>query len=1045
MFFHRTSTVNGGAALVFDTTSQHNGSFFNNTIISNPHIIQFNNTNTNTNTNSNCNNRMFNQTVLPTPTIQRKKSISIAIKQSDYNNGTSNYCRIKSRSLSNIGVMISTEDWLTNFQNYKAYKVLPSQKKRKTVKSNLLTQQQPVQPVPKESNDIIITSSLLSNDNLPIAFGNATLQPNSTTHNNTKQHHHQSSSCVSTTLKKKPPIEDITEPFTEKQLTFLHLILTDEGLISPEMDELTINTIIHSITYIKVRQHVIIFTRDNDTDNIYYIIDKGKLEYEIDNEVYELSKHESIGTRALIKHSKHNCCLKASERSYLYCLPIEKYKSIAQDFMEKQLEERRSCLRSTYFFGNLSSDIINSLADKAFKQKHPSKIVLIKEDKYTQFVYIVMKGTITCTKGQAVIKTLTQCDIFGEICLFSQIESLYSYTSDENSEVLMISHVDIVETLGKEAIRDLVFSMFTKAIEDNDMLNKIFTCDIYMKLFNCFQLKFYFHDNVFLLSQKKMFIVISGTAIKTTFRIEEYHNNLFQQMHHNVNINNKIVNGTAFIDAITTAVELEYNIIGDECIVFESDWNCIVKTLTTPEQYELFMLLKDIPLFKFHNYYVNFQIVNAFKLETYTASTVLLKDGPNSNKFYIIKSGTVQIISNNMLIKTLDKYKSFGDITSDSTDYYRHADFISVGKVECYVLDKAVYEQLVITNNKIYSRVKELMIMNHLTISLDNLYYIKELGHGAYGKVYLVHDHKQFYAMKTAEIEVMNAKKELAQMYINEKQIMSQINHPFIVNLYNTYKTRGYLFFLMEYVDGVSLRKLISDKKKTDLYNINEVRFYGAILFTVLSYLQSNKIIHRDLKPDNILIQTNGYLKVIDFGIATRLNDGKDHATTIIGSTYYMSPEVILGKNYNYSVDYWALGIILYEMFYGKVPFGHGVKEPKLIYKEITEKKPVLPNDINYKEFNCVIKGLLNKNPHKRITSLHKVKTLAFYNGFEFDNVEKMSMEPPQVIEAKTHKKELTQAHFNFMNFMRSNATTSSNDLGETFIKNKEYEYFSEF
>ena len=155
--------------------------------------------------------------------------------------------------------------------------------------------------------------------------------------------------------------------------------------------------------------------------------------------------------------------------------------------MEKQLEERRSCLRSTYFFGNLSKDIINSLADKAFKQKHPSKIVLIKEDKYTQFVYIVMKGTITCTKGHAVIKTLTQCDIFGEICLFSQIESLYSYTSDENSEVLMISHVDIVEILGKEAILDLVFSIFKKAIEDNDMLNKIFTCDIYMKLFNCFQ------------------------------------------------------------------------------------------------------------------------------------------------------------------------------------------------------------------------------------------------------------------------------------------------------------------------------------------------------------------------------------------------------------------------------------------------------------------------------------------------------------------------------------------------------------------------------
>ena len=926
--------------------------------------------------------------------------------------------------------MISTEDWLTNFQNYKAYKVLPSQKKRKTVKSNLLTQLQPI-PVPKDSNDVIISSSLVSNDNSPITFDNA---PTPQNNNNNKQQ----STCASS--KKKLPIEDITEPFNEKQITFLHLILTEEGLIAPEMDELTINTIINSITYIKVRQHVIIFTRDNDTDNIYYIIDKGKLEYEIDNEVYELSRHECIGTRALVKHSKHNCCLKASERSYLYCLPIEKYKSIAQDFMEKQLEERRLCIRNTYFFGNLSNDIIESLADKAFKQKHPSKIVLIKEDKCAQFVYIIMKGTITCTKGQVVIKTLSQCDMFGEICLFSQIESLYSYTSDENSEVLMISHVDIVEILGKEAIRDLVFSIFKKAIEENDMLTKIFKCDIYMKLFNCFQLKFYFHDNILLLSQKKMLIVISGTAVKTSFRIEEYHNNLFQQIHHDININNKLINGTAFIDAITTSLELEYNIIGDECIVFESDWDCIVKTLTSAEQYELFTLLKDIPLFKFHNYYVNFQIVNAFRLETYATNTVLLKDGPNSNKFYIIKSGTVQVLSNNVLIKTLDKYKSFGDITSDSNDYYRHVDFISVGKVECYELDKAMYEQLVITNNKMYSRVKELMIMNHLTISLDNLYYIKELGHGAYGKVYLVHDHNQFYAMKTAEIEAMNAKKEMAQMYINEKQIMSEINHPFIVNLYNTYKTRRYLFFLMEYVDGVSLRQLISDKKKSDLYNINEVRFYGAILFNVLSYLQSNKIIHRDLKPDNILIQTNGYLKVIDFGIATKLTDNKDHAATIIGSTYYMSPEVILGKNYNYSVDYWALGIILYEMFYGKVPFGHGVKEPKLIYKEITEKKPVLPNDVNYKEFNCMIKGLLNKNPHKRITSLHKVKMLSFYVGFDFDNVEKMTMEPPQIIEPKTKKSDLGNAHFNFLNFMRNNVTTSSNDLGDTYIKNKDYD-----
>ena len=119
--------------------------------------------------------------------------------------------------------------------------------------------------------------------------------------------------------------------------------------------------------------------------------------------------------------------------------------------------------------------------------------------------------------------------------------------------------------------------------------------------------------------------------------------------------------------------------------------------------------------------------------------------------------------------------------------------------------------------------------------------------------------------------------------------------------------------------------------------------FYGAILFQVLNYLQKNRIIHRDLKPDNLLIEHTGYLKVIDFGVAINLSN-KDYTSTFIGRALYMSPEVILGKNYSFSVDYWSVGILLYEIFYGRVPFGFWLKDPKQIYKEITEKKLVLPS-----------------------------------------------------------------------------------------------------
>ena len=968
---------------------------------------------TNRNVTLNVHNKI-RQTV--TPMIQLKQSFSLGLLHNS-DEPISNYFRIKSRSLS--GAEHFCEDWFTNFQNHKAYKVLPAQKKKK-IEMQFSLQQTPILKS-RESNERFLSNSptLLSNENSSIV---------ATTINNNKPQ------------QKRKPIEEINEPFNSKQIQFLHTILTDEGLIASEMDEATINTIITSITYIRVRQNVVIFTRDNDTDNIYYIIDRGKLEYDIDGEVYELSKHECIGTRALIKNSTTKCYLKASERSYLYRLPIEKYKTIAQDFMDKQLEERRQYISNTFFFGNLSKERIESLANKAVKQKYFLRTELIKEDRYSQYIYIIIKGSIICTKGDIVVRKLTRGDLFGEICLFNQIESLYGYTCEAESEILVLYHDDIVNSLGKDAIRDLVFSIFTKAIKESDTLNKVFKDEMYLKLFNCFQLKFYFNDIIHLTSQKKIIIIISGTAFKTKFQLKEFYN-LYQKKQ--INKKNILLKGKAFIDSITTSNDIDYNILGDECIVFESEWDVIVKTFTTPELYTLFSLLKYIPLFKIHNDYVNFQIVNNIKIETYQDGKVLLKNGPSSDKFFIIKTGKVLVYSNDSIIKTLDKNKSFGDITSESREYTRHADFISSGKVECYVIEKTTYEQLVVNNDQVYNSVKELMVMNHLTISLENLYYIKELGHGAYGKVYLVHDHKHFYAMKTAEIEAINEKKEMAEMYINEKQIMSEINHPFIVNLYNTYKTRRYLYFLMEHVDGQSLKSIINHNKKNDIHsnnnnninNLNEVWFYGAILFSVLSYLQSNKIIHRDLKPENILIQNNGYLKVIDFGIAKKLTNDKDHASTIIGSVYYMSPEVILGKNYNYSVDYWSVGIILYEIFYGQVPFGYGVKEPQLVYKEITEKKLVLQTEPkNNNEFNAMIKGLLNKNPNKRISSLQKVKSLGFYSGFDFDKIYKMKIEPPRKIEPKINEDDLLNVSLTFMNFMKNNVSSSSNEL-YNFIK----------
>lgn len=237
------------------------------------------------------------------------------------------------------------------------------------------------------------------------------------------------------------------------------------------------------------------------------------------------------------------------------------------------------------------------------------------------------------------------------------------------------------------------------------------------------------------------------------------------------------------------------------------------------------------------------------------------------------------------------------------------------------------------------------------TVKLHNLFYVKDLGHGSFGKVFKVHNGKSFYAVKVAEVKNCH-KNKLFKYFINEKTIMSCIDHPFIVKLINTFKNKEHIFIIMECIDGLNLsqylerRKKIKNKKILNKNrsilsqsppNLYEAQFYGAILLTIANYFQRIRVIHRDIKPANCMIDRSGYLKLIDFGVAKDLSS-RDHTSTLIGTSHYMAPEIILGKGYSFSADYWSIGIVMYEIFYGSLPFGSGSMGLLEVYDEITEK-----------------------------------------------------------------------------------------------------------
>ena len=229
-------------------------------------------------------------------------------------------------------------------------------------------------------------------------------------------------------------------------------------------------------------------------------------------------------------------------------------------------------------------------------------------------------------------------------------------------------------------------------------------------------------------------------------------------------------------------------------------------------------------------------------------------------------------------------------------------------------------------------------------VMIEEFKVLKVLGKGSFGKVYLVEmiSTSKLYAMKELRKDVLIDTDQIENTKI-EKEIMKNANHPFLLNLEYVFQTPGKIFFVMKFMKGGELYSLISKEKR---FSESRCRFYAAQIILALGHLHSNKIIYRDLKPENILIDEDGYLCLADFGLARFLEEDK-RATSFCGTPEYMAPEIITAEGHNRAVDWWSLGVLLYEMLVGVPPFYH--QNQHTMYQFIVSKAVVFPDPIKHK------------------------------------------------------------------------------------------------
>ncbi|KAK5663706.1 hypothetical protein OQA88_4137 [Cercophora sp. LCS_1] len=275
---------------------------------------------------------------------------------------------------------------------------------------------------------------------------------------------------------------------------------------------------------------------------------------------------------------------------------------------------------------------------------------------------------------------------------------------------------------------------------------------------------------------------------------------------------------------------------------------------------------------------------------------------------------------------------------------------------------------------------------------------LRLIGKGTFGQVYQVRkkDTKRIYAMKVLSKKVIVQKKEVAHT-VGERNILvrtAMADSPFIVGLKFSFQTPSDLYLVTDYMSG---GELFWHLQKDGKFEERRAKFYIAELILAIQHLHENDIVYRDLKPENILLDANGHIALCDFGLSKANLTKNDTTNTFCGTTEYLAPEVLLDEaGYTKMVDFWSLGVLVFEMCCGWSPFY--AEDTQQMYKNIAFGKVRFPRDTLSLEGRNFVKGLLNRNPKHRLGATddaEELKRHAFFNDIDWDTLSKKLITPP--------------------------------------------------
>jgi len=369
-------------------------------------------------------------------------------------------------------------------------------------------------------------------------------------------------------------------------------------------------------------------------------------------------------------------------------------------------------------------------------------------------------------------------------------------------------------------------------------------------------------------------------------------------------------------------------------------------------------LLKQTPMFQHISSSTISRLSKRLLSSSFNAGEVVFRSGDMGTDLYIVLTGQVDLQSS--APSSLGPGSCFEERALIFNEL-KQTTATACKDTELCMLSREAFREFV--SEKVREDITSREELRNKPVALKDFKVMRLIGVGSFGAVRLVE-----HAVTGTNFALKRIRKENGKVLAAVKQesnLALQANHPFLLSTYATFETPRSLYILSELISGGQLFEEMQRQKR--VCSRKQASFYMGCLILAIESLHQKLIVYRDLKPENVMVSSDGYLKLVDFGISKKLDPANPRTHTVAGTIYYMAPDMLRGEGYSTEVDLWSLGVLLFELVCGYMPFGEDGVDDREVIKSILDDPLLFPATYNDVAGKRLIQGLLEKQSGKRL------------------------------------------------------------------------------